>query len=162
MKNLTVSAGISTRPVKDEDVPSWVNREAVPVLTAARDALNSLASVTRSVQTAGGGVYVNLWVSEEFPTEGLWTVSAKAGGISTSGAAQSAAYHIQGCFRSAAGVLAQVGSTSTVSSFESAAAIDAKFVVDGTARTVSVQVRDNATSPMRFTGRIEVLEALAA
>lgn len=161
MKQLTVSDPVSVRSVSADGVDYWINKEAMPVLRKVREALN-YCQITRKVgDTAGGGVYVELWRSEALPTDGAWLVIAQVAGVTKSGAAQRAAYYLRGCFSSTATVVAQVGVTST-DAFETAAGCNARYAVDVTNRQVYLEARDDGTSPMRYVAVVSVMEANAA
>lgn len=97
------------------------------------------------------------------PTNGVWGVAASVVGVTTSGAAQGAFYEVKIGVQSTAGVVAAISVGSFLSlAIESAAAINARFTVDAAARTVSLEARDDAVSPMRWTAVVQLSEALTA
>lgn len=157
----TVAFPVSPRPVAEKDLETWVNGEALKILRELREAANWLGEEkTEYVDTDGDGAWVAVWTSQEMPTNCMWQICARVVGISTSGAAQRYSYLRYASFQSTSGTVAQVGSTSTPSSHESALAGDIRFTSDATARTVSVEIRDDATSPTRWTAHISIAEAL--
>jgi hypothetical protein len=159
MQSNTVQRGVSERPVDDKSVVDWANQEASVLLRQIRSALNARIQAAGSAATDGAGTYAALWVSEAMPTDGTWLIEARAVGVTTSGTAQRAAYLLSAAFQSTAGVCAQVGATTTTG-YESAAGCDARLTLDAAARTVTLEARDNATSPMNYTGVVWVQEAL--
>ena len=159
MQANTVQRGVSEQPVGEKNLVDWVNQEASVLLRQIRTALNARVQATGSAATDGAGTYAKLWESEAMPTDGTWLLEARAVGVTTSGAAQRAAYLLSAAVESTAGTCAQIGAT-TSTAYESAAACDARFRVDATARTVIFEARDNATSPMTYTGVVWVFEAV--
>lgn len=159
---LTAAFPVSPKPVEDGQQLPFINDELLKLLPQLRTFANMLSWEKKTASTAGAGAYVSLWTSEVMPSDAAWVITAWTDGISSSGAAQQAGYVFAGTFVSVAGAVSQLGATSSLLSNESAAAIDAKFTVDAVGRTIAVQVRDDAASPMRFTGVIATLEGLAA
>lgn len=155
---LTVPFPVSDRPVEESGVLSFINNELIKLLRQVRAALNFTGSDRASAGSAGAGAFVTVWTSVAMPNDAVWNVVANVTGISTGGIAQQAGYILAGTFASVAGVVSQIGTSTVIHSAESAAAIDARF---GTgSRSVFVEARDNAVSPMRWIVVTEVLEAL--
>ena len=161
---LTVERALPERPVTAEvnALAAFVNVDGAKVWQQLRAAANMLSRSSGTADTAGGGAYVTAWESDAMPTNATWRVTANVTGISISGTAQQASYLVTGTFISVAGAVSQLGATTSLSSHESAAACDARFAVDATARTVAVEVRDDAASPMRWTVVVETNEAQPA
>ncbi len=158
----TVPYPVSPVDVDEDNVVDWINDEGRTVLGQGRAALNYLGTERVTCVTAGAGVFVRLWTSHALATNSAITVSVNVVGVSTSGAAQRAGYLLFGTFESTAAVVAQVSTTASLASHETNAGIDCRLVVDTTNRQVYLEARDNATSPMRFVGVVQVNEALLA
>jgi len=156
---LSVPSALSERAITQDGLLSWINDEAVRVLRQVRQLANYFFTERKQVNTAGDGAYTRIWTSSALPTDACWVLTADVAAVSTSGAAQRAAYEIRATVESTSSAVAQVGSTTSVSAHESTASIDARFAVDGTLRVVYLEGRDDATSPMRFTAVIRVNEA---
>jgi len=157
---LTVPFPVSDRTVEEKGILPWINGETQKLLKQLRAALNYRGSERATAATAGAGAYVTVWTSDALPTDACWSIVAHVVAVSVSGAAQRAGYVLSGTFESTAGVVAQVGTDTVISTHESAAAINARFGVDATARTIYVEARDDATSPMNVTVVVHVNEAL--
>jgi hypothetical protein len=145
---------VSDVPIKEGNLLSWVNNEAQRLLRQLRSGANSVLTERTECATLGAGAFVRLWESAALPTAAAWGVRTTVTGVSTSGAAQRADYELAASFESTAGTVAQVGTTTTVHSAESTAAINARF--GATARTIYVEVRDDATSPMHWVAHTRV------
>lgn len=156
----TVSQAVSERPVEERGLLDFVNRELLKLLRQVRSFANYTLRERVTVDTAGAGAWHTIWASDEMPTNAVWFVHAHVAGITTSGVNQGAGYELAACYRSFSSTVAAVGSPTIGYSFESSAAINVQFAVDG--RTITIQVRDNAVSPMRFVGVVNVVEALPA
>jgi len=157
---LTAPFPVSDQPVGEKSILSWINGEAQKVLRQLRTFANFLGWERKEAVTAGAGAYVTVWTSTALPTNGTWNVSANVTGVTISGTAQRAGYVLHGTFEATAGVVAQVGSTTTAHSAESAANCNARFGVDTTNRTVYVEARDDGASPMRYVAVVAVNEAV--
>lgn len=139
---LAVQHPVTSRSIKTDEVDKFVNDELLKVLRPMRDAVNAIGPERHRVSTDGAGTYARIWESSELPTSAIYTVTADVMGLGARGhTAERAAYLLTAAF-SADGAVAQLGATTTVRSYESSAAIDARFGVDATARTVYVEVRD--------------------
>lgn len=157
----TVEPGLPGSPVPEriEHVGRFINRELLPVLRALRDAANYQGTQRSTATTDGTGVYARLWTSGELALDATVTVRASVvGTAAAAGGSQHAGYLLCATFQSTGGVVTQTGATSVLYAHESAAAIDARFGVDSTARTAYVEVRDDATAAMVFAGVTEALE----
>lgn len=110
----------------------------------------------------GAGTFTAIWTSPAMPTNAVWGVEATVVGVNTSGATQGCFHRLAAAAQSAAGVVAIIGASTAEVTIESAAAIDTRFTVDATARTISLEARDDAVSPMRFTAVVQLTEALTA
>lgn len=140
---------VSQRQVTQDSTLPWINKEAIPVLRAQKAASDSRPLIATSTYASdGAGTYLTLW-SDSIPTDRKWLVTAEVIG---SGGSHHAGYLKQGLFVNVAGTASQVGATAAVVSIESDAACDAKFDLTGT--TLSVQVRDEATTPMDWRANI--------
>lgn len=156
--NATVTAPVSDRGVSEDSVIPWVNREAIPVLRQLRQAANYASCERQEADSAGDGNYVTVWTSPAMPTDATWQVTAHVVGVSISGAAQRASYMLVRAVESTAGTVAAIAATTTIASAESAGACDARLQVDASGRTVYVDARDDATSPMRWVAVVHIHE----
>lgn len=156
----TVAYPATTKPVDKDDVHTYVNEELHKVLPQLRRAANIQARESDTATTDGAGTFATVWVSPAMPTDATWGIVVDLAGITTSGTAQQARYLFTGTFISVANAVSQLGATTTMATTESAAAIDFQFVVDAVGRTVAVQARDNAASPMKFTAVVQTTEGL--
>lgn len=157
----TVAFPVSPKPVSEKDLETWVNGEALKLLRELREAANWIGRERPDpVDTLGDGAWTAVWTSPELPTNCVWQVKGNVVGISTSGVAQRYSYLRIAAFESTSGTVAQIGTTSTSATHESAAAGDARFTVDTSARTISYEVRDDAVSPTRWTCVVSINEGL--
>lgn len=147
-------------PERPETINRFINKEALPLLRALRDAANLEARERVTVTTDGLGTYSRLWTSPEMPSNATWTIRASvAGTASAAGGVQHAGYLLGATFQSTAGTVTQTGSTSVLYSHESAAAIDTRFNVDSVLRTVYLESRDDAAGAMIFIAVVSTTEA---
>lgn len=153
---------LTPNPIAPDDIPRWVNAELLKLLLQLRNVVNYRGAERLDVTTGGAGAYVTVWTSPVMPTDACWHLDAELAGISIAGAAaQQAAFRLAGTFVSVAGAVSQLGTTDTLSLQRSAGTIAAQFVVNA-GRTVSVQVRDDGASKMRFTAIVQTHEGLPA
>jgi hypothetical protein len=153
----TVTQAVSDRPVDQEDLVDWVNREATPVLAQLRKAANAVGSYQATGRTTGGGGYLTIWTSPELPADATWCVGGSVAAMAAApGGGERAAYLVYCMVTSIAGVVTITGASSLYSA-ETNAAIDARFGVTG--RTAYLEVRDAATAVMDFVAVIEITEA---
>lgn len=154
---------VTSREIKGDGMQRFVNDELLKVLRAVRSGVNALNPERHVARTDGQGTYVRIWQSDELPTNCMYSVVADVVGVTALGyAAERAHYRLVGSFQAITAV-AQVGGTTTVHSYESAAGINARFGVDATARAVYLEVRDNGgDSVMQFTAVITQNEGLQA
>lgn len=152
----TVTTPVSERQLaKPEELVPWANKEILPLLRESRGALNQVSAGAFTLSTAGTGAFTTVWTSDAMPTNSTWHVRATVNGMSTAGAPQQAAYVREAYFANVAGVVAQVGATASISTFETAAACDVQFVVSG--QTALLQVRDDGVSTFAWKTRVELL-----
>lgn len=159
---LTASQAVSSLPVGEKSILRWINEEAQPLFRQIRAAINFFSSERHTANSLGAGAYVRVWTSDAMPTNGVWSVKAYVVGRSTSGAVQWAVYEKYIVAGSASGTVTSLVALTNIISQESAAAIDARLVIDTTNRLVYLEARDDATSPMKWTAVVQVHEGLAA
>lgn len=159
---LTAPFALSSRPIEQNGLLFFINREATVLLRQLRTFANALGTEVNSADSLGAGAYVRVWTSDALPTDAAWTITANVVGVSTSGAAQRASYGLAGLFESTAGTISQIGATTSLWTIESAAACNARFGVDATNRVIYVEARDDAVSPMRWTAVTAINEGLTA
>ncbi len=151
---------VPPQSVNPAQLAEYVNKELLPVVSQLREVANHSSSFRGSVVTSlGAGAYITLWTSEALPTDGVWAVEATVVGVSTSGSPQRGVYSIHGAIQSTAGAVALL-STPITDAMESSAGIDARLTADATNRTLVVEARDDATSPMRFQAVVKITEVL--
>lgn len=135
----------------------WANREIKPLLDQVRAFANARGVERQEGVTDGLGTFLQVWVSDELPTDAAWTLTASVVGSSdAAGGAKKAGYVLAGLASSIAGTVTLTGQ-SVLFSAETDAACDARFGVTG--RTVFLEVRDDAVSAMRFASVVDVTEA---
>lgn len=157
----TVQPTLPGSPVPSdlEAIAAFINREALAVLRALREAVNYESTERKTATTAGAGAYVTVWTSPEMPTDSTWTCRASVAGTdATAGGSQHASYLLGATFQSVAGTVAQVGATSVLYSHESAAGIDARFTVSG--QTVLLEARDAGAAAMNFVAVVHTTESV--
>lgn len=142
---------VSSRQVTQDSTLPFLNKELIPVIRAFKDAADAAPRIaTTSMLSDGAGTYLTLW-SEIIPTNRTWFVTAEVVGRV---AGHFAAYQLSALFENTDGTAAQVDTTTAVVAIESDAACDAKFDLTGT--TLSVQVRDEATTAMSWRAIVQV------
>lgn len=152
----TVTRALSERQVKDkDDVVPFLNKELIPLAREFRGALNQVVARVVTLTTAATATFTTIWTSDAMPTTSAWHVKVVCTAITSAGVAQRCAYVREGYFSNTAGVVAQVGATASISTFESAAAADVQFAVSG--QTVLFQVKDNGASTFEWKARVTVL-----
>ncbi len=151
----TVEQAVSDRPVKEDDLTFWANKEVIPLLKKLRDAVNQIVAGAFTLTTAASGAFTNIWTSDPVPTDTTWGVRVRVVGHSTAGAAQTADYGRVATFRNTAGTVAQVGATQSLWSIETAAAMDVRVQVSG--QTIQVDVRDDGVSTVAWKAYVEYL-----
>jgi hypothetical protein len=146
---LTASKPVSQRAVSKDQMETWLNLEARPLLDQLRTGANAVG-IERPVPVVsdGAGTYVVIWTSDVLPAECAWEVEARVAGV---GGAQRATYRLVQTVTSIASVVAALGATTTVHAQETAAACDARIVVDAANRVVTVEARDDAATAMAWT-----------
>lgn len=152
----TILTPVSERQLANSDsVVPWANRETIPFAREVRAALNQVGTQLRNAVTTGTGAYVVAWTAT-MPTKTVWLVTAYVTGLSSSGAAQSWGYTLQALFSSdATAVVLQVGATTVLGSYETAAAADARLRV---ATSVPVlEVADDGVSPGNWRCQVVIL-----
>lgn len=153
----TVSTAVSDRPVAEEGLVEWANREIQPVLNQLRTGANARGIERVSGTTDGAGTYLRVWASVEPPTDAAWHVTATVAAMSSAaGGTERAAYLLGGLVSSIAGAVTLTGSTA-VYSFETTGTIDARLGVTG--RTAYIEVRDTGGGAMDFVVVVDVTEA---
>ena len=145
---LTVSQTISERAPSEGSLTIWAQREVIPFLREARQALNSEIFIAKSYNSVGDGAYATVWTSDPILTNTSVNVEIKLVAKSISGAAQSGSIELRGLFTNTSGTLAQVGVTTSVYSNVTDALIGATISVSG--GSVICRVKDNAVSPMSW------------
>jgi hypothetical protein len=153
----TVIRGLSQRPVSTRSLTFWVNRECLPVLSQCREALNYKGMAQALATTDGAGTWTTLWISDQMPTDAVWLVEVTAVGR---GSTARAVYTMVASCESTSAVVSDLGYT-IISAHESSGDEDCSIrsSVDVSGRTISIEVRDEATEAMDFVGVISVTEA---
>lgn len=146
---------VSDRQVRDQaDVIPVLNKELIPLVREFRNALNTEAQDTRTLSTAASGAFETIWTSDDMPTDRAWHLWAKIAGFSTAGPAQQCSYVREALFANVGGVVSQVGVTSAVSTFETAAAADVQFLISGQA--IALQVKDDGASTFAWKATVKI------
>lgn len=152
----TVGRALSQRQVdRTEDLVAFVNRELIPLARDMRAAHNLEAVQQFTLSTSGTATFTSIWTSDPMPTNSTWHVRVKCSAMTTAGTAQQCAYVREAYFANTAGVVAQVGSAVSISSFETAAAADVQFLVSGQA--IKFQVKDDGASTFAWKATVTVL-----
>jgi hypothetical protein len=155
MKILTVKNGVSRRVVGKNDPLPWINKEALPVMSQMRTALNYRTTQKFYIDTLGDNTWTPVWESGcQLPYDGIWLAEAYVVG---QGVTQRCSFVVHGTASSTTGVATLAGYT-IVSNYELDSACDVRFSVDASARTMLLEVLDNGVEEMRFTAVISVLE----
>jgi hypothetical protein len=153
----TVVTPVSGRPVTEDALVEWVNKEAVPLLSQTRTAVNSRSTERAEITTDGSGTSTVIWTSPAMPSDAAWLVSATVAGLSVSPGVQRAGFSLNITAQStAAGAVTSVGTTA-ISTHVTTFGIDAVFSVMG--RFVLLEVNDGATGAMQFTAVLDTTEA---
>lgn len=156
MKN-TVTRALSDRPVKDEQAAvDFLNKELVPVVKEMRDVLNVRSSTDVDMVTNGTGAYTTIWTSDVMPSGAAWHIHATALGR---GSTDSAVYAREAFFVNNGSGPSQVGATLAVSTFETAAGADIRFVISS--NQVQLQVQDDGTQPYLWIASVSILSRAA-
>lgn len=151
----TVTRALSERQVKDkDDVVPFLNKEGIPLLREFRAAHNQIVAQVITVSTAATAAFTTIWTSDAMPTNSAWHVLVTCSALTTAGAAQHCAYVREAYFANTAGTVAQVGGTTSISTYESAAAADVQFTVSG--QTVLFQVKDDGASTFAWKARVTI------
>lgn len=150
----TVGRALSERQLGKEpqEVVDFMNRELIPLARDMRTAHNLEAVQQFTLSTAATGAFATIWTSDPMPTDSTWHVVVKCQGRSPT---QACAYVREAYFANVAGVVAQVGATASISTFETAAAADVQFLVSG--QTVLFQCKDDAATTFQWKATITVL-----
>ena len=152
----TVGRALSERLVSSQDeVLTYLNRELIPLARDMRTVHNLEAVQQFTGATTATGTFQTLWTSDPMPTNSTWHVMVKCSARSISGAAQQCAYVREAYFANVAGVVAQVGATASLSTFETAAAADVQFLVSG--QTVLFQFQDDGVSAFAWKATVTLL-----
>jgi hypothetical protein len=151
----TVTKAVSDRPVDKDGLVDWANRELIPMLAQMRTGINASITERQEGMTDGVGTFLQVWVSEEMPTDAAWAISASVAAVSADGGGKRAGYLLKALGSSVGGTVALDGLT-VLWDFETDAACDATLVVDG--RRIVLQVRDDGVSAMRFASRVDITE----
>ncbi len=157
MRN-SVLETVSRRKVTKDNVDSWANDEASPLLHELRAFSNQRYQGHFSLETAATGVFATIWDSGAMPDNSAWEVDAYIVGRASAGGAARARYKLVGLFyREAAGAATQEGATLALVSMESVAGFNAQFAVSG--NTVLLQVTDDGVRTMDWVALIHLREA---
>ena len=152
----TVERPVSSRDVlRDEQVRDWVNREALPVLREAREALNAESVTSYRLTSTGSAGFERIWTSDAIALDTVWLVECRVTGRN---AGDRAAYVLRGLFFNS-GTVTQQGATQVDYSEESSGGLDARLVVDGVA--VAADVRDVGVA-IDWVAVVRVLQVTAA
>lgn len=149
---LTVHPAVSSRPVTQQGLEAWANNEVSPVLARLREAANFVGVERTDVVTEGDAVPVQLWESEEMPTDATWAIQARVaatGGLYSDQRRRATARSVAGTVTIAA--QAAVWTEGTVPAVS--------FVVSG--RKIQLLGADDGVNVHRFVSVVEVVEALA-
>lgn len=155
----TVAFPISPKPLEEGQELKYINEELLKLLPQVRTFANLLSWESKTVTTDGSGAFFNLWTSATIPTSSTSLVTAFlcATYPSTLLGGEWAAFLVTAAF--ALGT--QIGSTTTLFSAKAAGAINFQYVYDGTANTISIQVRDHglgAGYALKWTGIVVTCE----
>ena len=153
----TVPMAVSQSDVQADDVATWVNREARPLLSSLRAVQNTDYRASFEVVSAGTGVATTLWTSDDLPTNSVWLVEVRVVGHKTGGASNRVGYILRAVVYNNAGVVAQQGATSAEYTEESAAACACTLAVSGQA--VRCQVTDDGANEYQWLASVHVVRS---
>lgn len=155
---ITIPRAVSNRQLSDvqSDVLPWANKEALPLFGDMRSALNQDGRAVFTVTTKGDGVSTPIWTSDDMPTGAVWFIQTRTVGVS-SDAAKVAVYWKSAAFVNAAGVVSQVGTTTTHASYLSAGGPVTAFSVAG--KDVVYSVQDDGVTGLAWTTQVIVLSS---
>jgi hypothetical protein len=154
---LTAETAVSDLAVSEAKLESWANKETRPLLRQLRTAANAKGIERATATSDGAGTYITAWTSPELPSDCGWTVTADVTGV---GGTVRANYRITQDVSSTAGTVAALAPNLLELYVESDAACDARITVDAVNRVVTVDVRDEATTPMSWTVIVSTGEGL--
>lgn len=129
-------------------------REIVDTMESLRGFANKELVRAGAVSTTGDGAYAVIFTSGDMPDNAVWRISADVLGR---GADRRARYEISALFYRQGGAATQEGATVAVSSTESHAAMDARFIASTNAVTVEVR-DDGGTVAMKWGAQIVLKE----
>jgi hypothetical protein len=151
MKSLTIPNGVAARPLTQDGVLFWANKEVNPMLTSLRTAANYETRVKVSGLTTQTGTAQWVWRSEQMPYNGAWLVKAD---VVAMGATSRAVFELSAAFESTGGTASFAGETTFVRHSSSTSTL-AQFTISS--NVVSLDVTDDG-SPMTFNAVVDVLE----
>lgn len=147
----TVEQQLRSRPVEERDSLVFLNREALPYMRQARQALNQTYIARFFTTTAGTGAFTTIWTSPDLAVGKVWTVQAQ---IMARATGARSVWIIQGTFYNDATVT-QEGVTFAIYT-QSTAAFAVQFAV--VSNHVEAQVQDNAALTVQWQCWIELRE----
>ena len=151
MDALTVSTPVSERGVREDGVLDALNGEVLPALRQMRSFANTEVVQAIVGASPGNGVAMDLWTSDPIPTDVGWQVVADVIGH---GGAEWVNYRVVGFFVNEGGVVAQVGATDTIWTFETSAGPNALLDLRG--QGVALEVEDDGVTAFAWHAIIRV------
>jgi hypothetical protein len=152
MRSLTIPNGVAARPLTQDGILFWANKEVNPMLTSLRTAANYETRIYAKAITTQTGTAQWIWKSESMPYNGTWLVKADVAGT---GATSRAVFELSAAFESTGGTSSFLGETTFVRHSSSTSTL-AAFTITGS--QVQLEVTDDG-SPMTFTAVVDILEA---
>jgi hypothetical protein len=147
----TVEQQLRTRYVEASDYLVFLNREALPFMRQARQAINQTYCSRFVTATTGTGVFTTIWTSPDLAVGKVWFVEAT---IMARATGARGAWMIQGLFYND-GAVAQEGATFAAFTITSAA-FNVQFAIVG--NHVEAQVQDNGVLTVQWQCWIELRE----